>query len=278
MKPLVTVLMPVYNEEKNPLLEKTIKSIYGQTLKNFEIIIIDDCSIDNTVKKILQIKKKYKRKDIKTIIFRNANNLDIAESLNKGINKSMSNFIARIDMGDIMTTERLEKQYRYLTKNNTVFLVGSLTKWIDSKLTIIGEPFNPLKVPKNFSELKSKVLFENYLPHASWMVRKNLFLKIGQYNKQFRCEDYELYVRAISRGFKVGLINETLTYCYGKHFESMGISKIKGSEIANDYVNVKIRYLPKLVSIWNIYGTLKSIPFMDFGLLINDLWKTKNES
>ena len=111
-QPKISVLMPVYNCEK--FLKKAIDSILNQTFDNFEYIIINDGSTDNT----LNIIKSYKDKRIK--IINNSKNLGISRSLNKGIRQAKGEYIARHDSDDISDLNRFKLQLEYLGKKKLI--------------------------------------------------------------------------------------------------------------------------------------------------------------
>lgn len=106
IQPKVTVLMSEYNTKEEEL-RQSIESILNQTYKNFEFIIIDDFSEE----KSMQIVKSYDDDRIK--IYRNDKNIGLAESLNKGIKLSNTDFIIRMDTDDIALEDRIEKQVKF---------------------------------------------------------------------------------------------------------------------------------------------------------------------
>ena len=110
--PKISVIMPVYNMEK--FLAKAIDSILNQTINNFEFIIINDGSTDNS----LNILKSYNDKRIK--IINNSKNLGIAKSLNKGKEVAVGEYIARQDADDISEPDRFFHQLDYLNKNKWI--------------------------------------------------------------------------------------------------------------------------------------------------------------
>ena len=114
----VTVLLCCYNDAN--YLKKSIPSILNQSFKEFEFIIIDDGSIDETELVI----NKYKKYD-KRIKYYKQDNIGLTKSLNRGINLSKGKYIARIDADDISYESRLEKQYNYLEKNKDIVLLGA---------------------------------------------------------------------------------------------------------------------------------------------------------
>jgi glycosyltransferase involved in cell wall biosynthesis len=276
MKPQVTVLMPVYNEETNPLLEKCLRQICGQTLKNFELIVLDDASTDGTIQKIKAIVSGIQREDLKIRFITNKNNLDIARTLNIGIKNAEAEYVARIDAGDLMVFERLEKQLKYMNENKETYLLGSLAKWVDINGREIEDIYSASKMPKGSIELKRKCLFSNYMYHPTWFLRKELFYKIGLYDESYRCEDYEFCIRAILNNYGVEVYPEFLTFCFANHLNSKGLSSLNQSKIQNHTVKVKLKALPHLLSAPNIYGTIKSVLFLDVRLLFKGLYKFKH--
>ena len=117
MKIKISIILPAYNSAK--YIGFTIKSILSQSCRKFELIIIIDPSSDNTIQEI----KKFKDKRIVLLI--NKSRLGLSRSLNLGIKKAKSNFIARADSDDFYPKNRLKEQYSYLLKNPSVDIVGA---------------------------------------------------------------------------------------------------------------------------------------------------------
>ena len=119
-KPKVSIIMGIYNCEQT--LEESIKSIINQTYDNWELIMCDDCSIDNTYK----IAQKYK--DIypnKIKLLKNDKNMTLGPTLNKCIEYVTGKYIARQDGDDLSERYRLEKQVDFLEKNKDISIVGT---------------------------------------------------------------------------------------------------------------------------------------------------------
>lgn len=184
--PLISVVMPAHNASKH--ISIAIESILNQTFKNFEFIIVNDNSSDKTAK----IVKKYARKDLRIRLLNNSKKLDIAGSLNRGIEDSKSNIIARMDADDISTPQRLELQYKLIQKSKKTAAVGSNIILIDSLDNVIGLRNYPVT-----SEKLKKCLFK-YSPfaHPVVMFRKDIFEKVGKYNPKYSpTEDLDLWFR-----------------------------------------------------------------------------------
>ena len=109
-QPIISVVMPVYNAES--YLEEAIESVVSQTFKDFEFIIIDDGSSDNS----LEIIKKFSKNDNR-IFYISRENKGIIHSLNEGLNKSSGLYIARMDADDVSYPKRLEIQYNFMVEN-----------------------------------------------------------------------------------------------------------------------------------------------------------------
>ena len=130
--PLISVIMPAYNAEK--YIGEAIESILNQTLKDFELIIVNDASTDSTG----NIIKSYAEKDSRIVVLVNENNLNIAGSLNRGISVAKGTFIARMDADDIALPERLEMQAKVMSENPQVAVVGNDIQLINESGVVIG--------------------------------------------------------------------------------------------------------------------------------------------
>ncbi len=163
----ISVVMSVYNAEK--YLREAIESILYQTFYDFEFIIINDGSTDNS----LEIIKSYSDNRIVLI---DQINTGLAMALNNGIKKSRSEYIARMDADDVSMPERLEKQYIFLENNLDHIIVGCNGVLIDKDGNYIFTSDQPA-----YDEDAKKNLPETPFFHSSVMMRKNVILKSGGY-------------------------------------------------------------------------------------------------
>ncbi len=207
--PRITVLMSVYNDEK--YLKKSIDSILNQTFKDFEFIIINDGSTDNT----LGILKMYSDPRIKLIT--NPEQIGLSKSLNKGSHLAKGQYIARQDSNDISSSERLEKQVNFLEAKPECGLVGSWSYIMDENDKIIDK----LTLLTEHNDIVTMLLTENQFVHSSVMFRKDCTDKVGGYNEKLKyAQDYDLWLR-ISEHYNVANIAEFLQYW---RYERHGIS------------------------------------------------------
>ncbi len=185
MKPKISILMAVFN--CSATLKEAIDSILTQTFKDFEFIIINDGSTDDT----LRIIEGYE--DIRIRLINNQKNLGLIKSLNKGLREVEGEYIARMDGDDISMPRRLNIQFNYLEKNREVFLLGSSALIIDEN----GRLIKKTKIITG-RDLSTILPIRNSLIHPSIMFRNipNLFYR----EKMLHCEDYDFYLRLVTEG------------------------------------------------------------------------------
>jgi len=185
--PTVSVLMSVYNGEK--YLKAAINSILNQTFKDFEFIIINDGSKDNSV----NILNSYKDKRIKLI--HNETNMGLPKSLNIGLNLSTGRYLARMDSDDISFPQRLESQVTYMNNNPDISLCGTWIKCVNE----LNNCISIQKYPVRHEEIKSMMFWKVGVSHPSVMFKRKDFLDNNlYYDESFICsQDYELWVRAL---------------------------------------------------------------------------------
>ncbi len=191
---MISIIMSVYNAEK--YLKESLESILSQTYKNFEFIIVEDCSSDSS----LNILKEYAMQDQRIILIENKRNLGLTKNLNKAIKISKRKYIARMDADDISEKNRLEEQIKFLENNHEIDILGTFSKNINELGEVIGRRKAPIK-HEDILKLLPKV---NPIAHPTVMFRKSSLKQIGGYNEAYRkCQDYELWFRAASFGLKM---------------------------------------------------------------------------
>ena len=195
--PQVSVVTSVYNGEE--YLEECVDSILNQTFQNFEYIILNNGSTDGTAR-ILQ---RYTDPRLRII---HQENLGISKSLNKGINLSNSELIARLDADDFSSPQRLEKQVTFMGKHPDIVLCGS--RWLE---LVGGKLFKQIVafVETDQAIKKSMSLF-NPFSHSAVIFRKKTFIKAGGYSDRLKySQDYELWLRMLALG-KAWILKEEL--------------------------------------------------------------------
>ncbi|MBJ6801934.1 glycosyltransferase family 2 protein [Geomonas propionica] len=197
--PLVTIVLPVYNGAR--YLREAIDSILGQTFCDFELIVINDGSRDDSS----VIAQQY---DDPRIRFYTQDNIGLAATLNRGIGLARGRYLARQDQDDISKPDRLERQVRFLEQHPEYGMVGTRAAiWVEGE----ASPIEFLHPCEN-EGLRFRLLFNNPFVHSSMMIRMEVFAAIGTYctdKSRQPPEDYELWSR-VTRRFKVGNLPEVL--------------------------------------------------------------------
>jgi glycosyltransferase involved in cell wall biosynthesis len=196
----ISVLMPAYNAEK--YISEAIESILNQTFKDFEFIVIDDCSTDGTGKII----NRYAAEDPRIIFLRNESNLKISKTLNRGIDIARGKYIARMDADDWSYPDRLQKQFDFMEKNPEVGVSGGAVDICNEQMKITGRR----KYNLSDSDIRKKIFRYNPFAHSAIIIRKDVLQKSGLYDNDYNlAEDYELYFR-IGRYAKFANLEDVL--------------------------------------------------------------------
>lgn len=187
--PAISVIIPLYNAEKYVI--EAIQSIENQTFKNWELIIIDDCSSDNSFN---VVKNYIEEKGDKIRLYRHLNNCGISFTRNEGIEMSRGKYVAFLDDDDVSVDDRLEVLYDYFQSYPSCDVVGGRTDVVDSTL-------NSLILTTNYidseEELKMRFMFHNNFCNCETMMKKDFLLKYGiKYEDKFYgLEDFRFWTK-----------------------------------------------------------------------------------
>ena len=256
INPEISVVMPAYNAEK--YIEEAIQSILDQSFKDFEFIIINDGSADNTLNLVQEFQKKDDR-----IVLIDRENMGLVHSLNEGISKSKGEYIARMDADDISLENRFIEQLKFM-KSNSVDICGSSVQLFTGK--------NDIKVwsyPLLDRDIKFSLLFSCTFAHPGVMMRRRIFSSL-RYRDCKYAEDYRLWVDAALSKFKMANINKVLLK-YRLHenqvsCKNLTLQKSQSLLISNFYFS----QLKSLKSVYGIYKGLSAV------VSSNDLYKLYN--
>lgn len=183
----VSILIAIHNPKIEYLIQ-ALNSISNQTYKNFEVVVVDDCTKNIDLKKILS---KY---SFKYVLYRNETNLGLTRSLNKGIKYCNGKYIARFDDDDILNEKRLEEQFLFLENNYDYVACFSNIEIMENDKIICSETGD------ENSKLLKKLLYRgNCLCHSSLMIRKNILDKFKYDENMIYAQDYDLILRLIQK-------------------------------------------------------------------------------
>lgn len=205
----ISVLMSLYDKESEDFLASCLESVLNQTRRPDQVVIVIDGHVRENLHSIVD---RYSDKlPIEKLILEKNSGLAIA--LNSGLDICTGDLIARMDTDDICMPERLEKQERFILKEN-LDIVGSGASVIDYNGNVTGTRINPLK----HEDIVLK-LWCNPFIHPSVMFKKSSILSIGAYDALLRRrQDYELWFRAANKGLKLGNLDEKLIqYRFDSH-------------------------------------------------------------
>ncbi len=196
MKPLVSIIIPVYNSEE--LISETINSVLQQKYKNWEMIMVDDFSDDNSI----EIIKEYQQKDERIKLIRLDNNQGVANARNIGLKYAKGKYIAFLDSDDIWISEKLEKQVIFMLDNNIEF---SFTEYRHF-YKFADELEKKINIP---SIVDYRTLLRgNVIGCLTVMIDREKIPNI--YMPKQRHEDYITWLAILKQGFKAYGLKEDL--------------------------------------------------------------------
>ena len=198
--PKISVLMGIYNCA--PTLQEALDSLYAQTYQDFEIILCDDGSKDNTYELALENQKQHDN----IVLLRNPHNMGLNQTLNNCLAVAKGEYIARMDGDDISLPTRFEKQVKFLDEHPEYSVVSTPMIYFDDN----GE----FRRGKGKGEIVARdFVHGSPICHAPCMARTEAFKSVGGYSvddKLLRVEDYHLWFKLFSTGHKLFMMNECL--------------------------------------------------------------------
>lgn len=190
---MISVIMSVYNGDK--FLSSSIESILKQTYSDFELLILDDGSTDNTSK----ILNSYRNHE-KIRLFKNNENIGLTKSLNLLINKSKGSYIARQDCDDLSDSKRLQKQLSYLLKYDLDACTARAINKQSNRLTPRFSYYLPYKI---------SVKFKNPFIHGTLFIKSEILKKLMYDERLYYAQDYLLFLQ-ILKSYKIKTLNQGL--------------------------------------------------------------------
>ncbi len=246
----ISVVIPCYNCSNT--IERAVSSVYNQTLLPNEIILVDDASSDDTSKKLLDIQTAHGIEFIKIVLLKKNSGPSIARNI--GWEKSHSSFIAFLDADDIWHPEKLNIQYRIMTKNKNIVISGHECSLHSNQNTnIVNDEFHIVK--------RSEILLSNIFRTTSTiMVKSNSIVRFPK-EKRY-AEDYAFILNIILNKNNAIKIESILAYQYKEAYGVGGLSEnlwlMEKGEL-NSYYNLYQKKLISLISLIfiSIYSVLK---------------------
>lgn len=255
--PQITALMSTYNSAHH--VKETIDSIISQTYPDFEFLIIDDGSTDNTVEVIQQYN------DQRIRLIQNKENKGVGACLNQALKLINTPYIAKVDSDDISHPERFAKQLQYMQQNPTLDIIKSYFEYFpDTPEVEQSERYKQYKAEKEKEHnaidtpelIEENLLRWSCVIHATYFARSLAIINLG-YPDYRVGEDYALFYSAVKKNNKVGCIRENLVRVRVSDYSTTTISDA-AKFYSHSVVDIKINEIIKLHkthgALW-IYGT-----------------------
>ncbi|MBO5975889.1 MAG: glycosyltransferase [Oscillospiraceae bacterium] len=215
-KPLVSVIMPAYNASQ--YIAKSISSVQAQTFTNWELIVVDDYSSDNTV----EIVNGFLRDDSRIRLYRNAQNMGVAKSRNRALEQCQGDYVAFLDSDDIWYSDKIELQLQCFSQTNAELVYTSYAI-VDSDGIKLCSDFI---VPRNASF--SDLLKQNVCNSSTVMISRNIAVS-NRFIEDYYHEDYIYWINLAKSGCKIIGIQKVLAD-YVIHKDSKSANKFNSAK------------------------------------------------
>jgi len=226
-KPIVSVVMPVLNP--HPVyFRQAVESILNQTFEDWELVIVEDPS----PRPAAEILKDYPDPRIRHFV--NPQRTSLVQQLNRGLQETQAELVARHDHDDISEPERLEKQVKFMESHPEVAVLGTWLRVIDEE----GRTLGFRRYPCDHDDIVRAMKVYNPIANPSVMFRRKVVISVGgyQYDKHVGVDDYDLWCRLVKRGKIFANLAEALV-AHRIHFEATTVRKVK--ELVKGTIEIK---------------------------------------
>ncbi len=228
--PKISIVLPTYNGQK--YIKKSIESVIEQTFQDWELIIVDDCSTDDT----FNIVSEYQKYNSRIKVIHNEVNKKLPLSLNIGFSYAKGKYLTWTSDDNEYLPSALDKMNTYLDENLDEVMVCA-------GYNVINERGEYLYNSRHYS--KDEMYINNYVG-ACFLYRKCVLETVGNYNEsQFLVEDYEYWLRILFQYEKIGYINASL-YCYRIHENSLTTQRKK--DVYKKLLELRKEYLMPIIA------------------------------
>lgn len=245
-----SIIMPAYNASLT--ISESLNSVLNQTYKDWEVLVINDGSFDNTIEIVLSF-------DDPRIKLINKINGGVASARNLGIDYAKGEYIAFLDSDDLWHPEKLEKSLRVFENDNCDLVYSNYYDFQNTiELAVTHLDLHPMrKVDNDYARL----YLYDYIPTLTVVIRKNIIEIVGVFDEDLNgTEDWDLWLR-VAEKYKIVKLNEYLAYY---RYSENGLSKQKEKHLKEEK-KVILKHKEKIENLkWQLYRT------------IIFLWLTKN--
>lgn len=252
--PLVSVICSFKDSSKQ--IEECLSSLRSQYFNNFELLLIDDGSSDDSIKIVNNFLSKNK---INYRLFLSKENVGVPKARNFLIKQSSCEYFAIQDSDDIMLSDRLGLQYEFLNKNKDIGILGGHAIKIDLE----GNEIGTMSYPPAFHDdiLKMMPGKVNPIIDPTSMMRKNLFFKVGMYStleKERLVQDFDLWIKSAISGINIANLQKPLIKY---RVNPIGLTQLKKNEMIKAHVMLQFKYASFLKTIKAIHEKAKTTKY-----------------
>lgn len=244
---MISIVIPAYNAADTIL--NSLKSVFSQTYKDWEVILIDDGSKDNTLAVLNSFFETLSENDLAKIKLIKQINYGVSKARNVGLQAASGDWIALLDSDDSWMANKLERQMEILQKNPNIDFLGANRKGehYDSFLTIKFDLLTRIS-PKN-------LLYKNFFATSTVIFKKEIVSEIGYFDEnQGYCEDVNYFIK-ISNAKECFLLNESLVSTGDGeiHFKEKGLSSNLWAMQKGELININYALHSKIINYFDYF-------------------------
>ena len=241
-KPLISIVMVNYNHEET--IGPAIESVLAQTYQNWELIIVDDGSTDNSV----AIVETYAKKDARIKFYPQKQNRQICVVTNIGFRYVTGEYVARLDSDDLWLSEKLEKQLRYMKSHpegelcfTKLDIINENGEIINEKLPDYYEAYNKRQADRN-GWLRYFFFQGNTLIQSSLLMKREVLDRVGVFNLAYmQAHDFDFFVRAIKK-YNFLFLEEPLTRYRRTEAQNSAWNDDNNRRFLNEFMNIRFHF------------------------------------
>lgn len=253
-----SVLLSIYHKEKPHYFKEALESIFNQTVKSDDIVLVEDGVLGDELERIVA---EYEKSHPELHVVRFKENRGLGHALNDGIKECKHELVARMDTDDIAKPYRMERQLEVMAKHPEYSMVSS---WVDEFITDKEHVTSVRKLPELPADVLAYAKRRCPVNHPTVMYRKSDVLKAGGYQTRYFPEDYFLWIKMLMNGCQIYNIQESLLlFRYDPNtFARRGGLKYACDEVATQWIAFRMGFLSvyQFLSNVSIRFTVRVIP------------------
>lgn len=250
---IISIVLPTYNGQK--YIRESIDSVLRQSFTDWELIIVDDCSTDDTP----QIAEQYAAKDSRIHVIHNSTNQKLPNSLNIGFANSEGEYLTWTSDDNKYLPSALMNMYTYLVSDENAYMVCADVAVMNGQGIITG----------HLATYNQDSMYYNNVVGACFLYRKKVLEELGGYDSSmFLVEDYDYWMRILIKYGKIGHINQTL-YLYRMHNESLSTTREK--EIHDQLLCLRKKYIRNIIGYYKDKPEFLCRIYLDFIVADEDI-------